>query len=116
MSKLYNERILQKILEDKPNAKLFISGAISSRLDTYKEVFDESEGYLRELGFKNIYNPAVIDINTSWEEAMRQTLEELRSSEVVYVLRDYEISEGVKQELEVAEVLELPIIYQEERV
>lgn len=91
--------------------KVFLSGAISDRLDTYKEHFDEAEKQFKEI-WVEVYNPSSIDITTPWEEAMKETLSQMETCEFMYVLKNWENSKGVKIEIEQAKNLNIPIFYE----
>ena len=91
------------------NKRIFLSGAITSRLDTYKEHFDRIAKKLDENGL-DYYNPATIDISTSWKDSMRMTIRELLDSDIVYLLKGYEVSKGAKLEIEIAKALKIKII------
>lgn len=98
--------IKENNLEDK---RIFLSGAITSRLNTYKEHFGRIAKKLDENDL-SYYNPATIDISTSWKDSMRMTIRELLDSDIVYLLEGYEVSKGVKQEIEIAKALGIEII------
>ena len=91
--------------------KVFLSGAITDRLDSYKEHFDESEKKFKEIWITS-YNPSQIDITTPWEQAMEETLAQLRECDFVYVLKNWENSKGVKLEIEEAKKLDIPVFYE----
>lgn len=91
--------------------KAFISGAISGRIDNYKSYFDEAERHFKDIYIES-YNPSKIDINTPWEQAMEETLSQLRKCDFMYVLKNWEDSKGVKIEIEQAEKLNIPIFYE----
>lgn len=91
--------------------KVFISGAITSRLDSYKLYFDTVADELTDNGIEN-YNPATIDINTSWEDSMKQTIIALTYCDIVYVLKGWEDSRGAKEEIYIAKMLGIDVIYQ----
>ena len=93
------------------NPFVFLSGAISGRLDTYRDVFNEAEETLKDLGF-NCYNPAVIPSNTEWSVAMEQTLKVLQYTNCVFVLQGWEQSKGTKIEIGKARTLNIPVIYE----
>lgn len=94
--------------------RIFLSGAITGRMDSYKVVFNNAEKLFKKLGMYDIYNPATIPETTSWNTAMQITLKELKEkADVVYVLVDWEESTGTKKEIEVAEELNIPIFYEE---
>lgn len=100
-----------EIKHPEKDKKIFLSGAISNRLDTYNLYFDAAADVLVKRGWE-VYNPTCIPIDTSWEDAMKQTIRALTECDVVYVLRGYEESEGVKMELDLAKRLGLTIIYE----
>ena len=91
--------------------KAFISGAISSRMDSYKSYFDETVDHFREIYIES-YNPSVIDIKTPWAQAMEETLSQLRKCDFMYVLKNWEDSKGVKIEIEQTKKLNIPIFYE----
>lgn len=91
--------------------KVFLSGAISDRLDTYKEHFDEAEKRFKQI-WVEVYNPSVIDIKTPWEIAMKETISQMETCEFMYVLKNWENSKGVKIEIEQAKKLNMPIFYE----
>lgn len=91
--------------------KVFLSGAISNRLDTYHWYFNAAADVLRKKGW-DVYSPTCIAVDTSWQDAMKQTIRALTECDIVYVLREYEESVGVKVELDLAKRLGLTIIYE----
>lgn len=93
------------------NPFIFLSGAISSRPDTYRDDFNEVEEILKVLGF-NCYNPAIIPSDTEWSVAMEQTLKVLQYVNCVFVLQDWEQSIGTKTEISKARTLNIPVIYE----
>mgnify|MGYP003595128157 CR=1 FL=1 len=93
------------------NPFIFLSGAISSRQDTYKDDFNEVEEALKDLGF-TCYNPTVIPSDTEWSVAMEQTLRVLQHVDCVFVLQDWELSVGTKTEISKARTLNIPVIYE----
>lgn len=93
------------------NPFVFLSGAISSRLDTYRDAFNEVEEALKDLGFI-CYNPATIPSDTEWSVAMEQTLRVLQHVDCVFVLQGWEQSIGTKTEIGKARSLNMPVIYE----
>lgn len=91
--------------------KVFLSGAITERIDTYQNYFNEAEKQFKKI-WVVVYNPAKIDINTPWEQAMEETLSQLRKCDFMYVLKNWENSKGVKIEIEQARKLDIPIFYE----
>ena len=93
------------------NPFVFLSGAISSRLDTYRDVFNEAEETLKELGF-TCYNPTIIPSDTEWSVAMEQTLGVLQHVDCVFALQGWEQSTGTKIEISKVRTLNIPVIYE----
>lgn len=93
------------------NPFVFLSGAISSRLDTYRDAFNKVEDALKDLGL-NCYNTAIIPSDTEWSVAMEQTLKVLQYIDCVFVLQDWEQSVGTKTEISKARTLNIPVIYE----
>lgn len=91
--------------------KAFISGAISNRLENYKTFFNEAERRFKDI-YVESYNPSIIDINTPWEEAMEETISQLKRCEFMYVLKNWENSQGVKIEIEQAKKMKMPIFFE----
>lgn len=91
---------------------VFLSGAISERMDTYKKYFNDAEEILRGLGVEKVFNPSVIDMDTPWEKAMEITLGALEDVDCLYVLKDYENSRGTKMEIDTAKALGIPVFYE----
>lgn len=91
--------------------KVFLSGAITERIDTYQNYFNEAEKQFKKI-WVAVYNPATIEINTPWEQAMEETLSQLRKCDFMYVLKNWENSKGVKIEIERAKELDIPIFYE----
>lgn len=81
--------------------KIFISGAISSKMDTYKKDFADFEESLRKMGFKNIMSPAVLPSEGfSYENYMAITDAMLKSCNVVVFMDGWQESKGCKIEYE----------------
>lgn len=93
------------------NPFIFLSGAISNRMDVYKDIFDEVEEIIKELGL-NCYNPAIIPPDTKWSEAMEQTLKIIQHVDCIFVLQEWEDSVGTKVEISKARSLGIPVIYE----
>lgn len=103
--------ILRYVEDNQKMPKAFLSGAITNRIDSYKEYFDEAKECFDDIGIDS-YNPSVIDINTPWEQAMKETISQLRKCDFVYVLKNWENSKGVKIEIEQAKKWNIPIFYE----
>lgn len=94
-----------------PNrGKAFISGAISADPDEAKLRFQEAEDYLRRQGYNEVFNPTKeIDPVTPWLYAMHICLDELASSDLVYILDSNEYSCGSEIEQLAATRLDIQI-------
>lgn len=95
----------------KKDKKIFLSGAISSRLDTYKMYFNAAADVLTKHGW-DVYNPAYIPVDTDWHNAMRETIRALTECDVVYILAGYNDSEGVEIEFDLAKKLGLMVVFE----
>lgn len=94
---------------------VFISGAITG-IDGYRKIFADAERWLREQDC-TVLNPAVLPPSgMAWEAYLRITKAMVREADIVYVLKNWEYSRGVKEELALAESLGKEIIYEPREV
>lgn len=94
---------------------VFISGAITG-IDGYRNIFAAAEQWLREQDC-TVLNPAVLPPSgMAWEAYLRITKAMVREADIVYVLKNWEYSRGVKEELALAESLGKEIIYEPREV
>ena len=94
---------------------VFISGAITG-VDGYRNIFAAAEQWLREQDC-TVLNPAVLPPSgMAWEAYLRITKAMVREADIVYVLKNWEYSRGVKEELALAESLGKEIIYEPREV
>ena len=94
---------------------VFISGAITG-IDGYRKIFASAEQWLREQDC-TVLNPAVLPPSgMEWEAYLRITKAMVREADIVYVLKNWEYSRGVKEELALAESLGKEIIYEPREV
>lgn len=93
----------------------FISGAITG-VEGYRNIFAAAEQRLREQDC-TVLNPAVLPPSgMAWEAYLRITKAMVREADVIYVLKNWEHSRGVKEELALAESLGKEIIYEPREV
>lgn len=94
---------------------VFISGAITG-IDGYRKIFASAEQWLLEQDC-TVLNPAVLPPSgMAWEAYLRITKAMVREADIVYVLKNWEYSRGVKEELALAESLGKEIIYEPREV
>lgn len=94
---------------------VFISGAITG-VDGYRKIFAAAEQWLLEQDC-TVLNPAVLPPSgMEWEAYLRITKAMLREADVVYVLPNWEHSQGVREEIALAESLGKEIIYEPRKV
>lgn len=91
--------------------KVFISGAISNRKDTYREFFEKAEQFMEEIGLE-YYSPTSLPEGLTWDESIEITLNELKDCDCVFILKGWEGSEGVRREVIKASELKIPIFYE----
>ena len=90
---------------------VFISGAITG-VDGYKQIFDATEQWLLEQDC-TVLNPAVLPPSgLEWEACLRITKAMVREADAIYVLQNWEHSQGVREEIALAESLGKEIIYE----
>ena len=90
---------------------VFISGAITG-VDGYKQIFDATEQWLLEQDC-TVLNPAVLPPSgLEWEAYLRITQAMVREADAIYVLQNWEHSQGVREEIALAESLGKEIIYE----
>jgi len=96
----------------------YLAGAISSRMDTYKKVFDEADARWAAKGYA-VINPAARDLSVGgvhppWEDYMRLCLSDVCSADLVVFLHGWETSMGARLEFLVATTLKIEIIFEKE--
>ncbi len=81
-----------------------------------RKIFADAERWLREQDC-TVLNPAVLPPSgMAWEAYLRITKAMVREADIVYVLKNWEYSRGVKEELALAESLGKEIIYEPREV
>lgn len=95
--------------------RIYISGPISGTTD-YMERFDAVENMLTSRGY-SVINPAAVNANlpgdTTWDEYMKMSYTMLDMCDAIYMLKDWERSQGANVELERAFNRDMKIILQE---
>jgi len=90
---------------------VFISGAITG-VDGYRKIFAAAEQWLLEQDC-TVLNPAVLPPSgLEWEAYLRITKAMVREADAIYVLQNWEHSQGVREELALAAQLGKEIIYE----
>jgi hypothetical protein len=102
------------------NTKVYISGKITG-LVNYKYYFKEAELYLRSLGYRKIVNP--VKVSESLAKKLKVNLQDIEYTtfmnvdikllcdcDIVYLLKNWEDSDGAKLEKLIAEKLNIRII------
>ena len=80
---------------------LYISGPISSRMDTYKTEFDAAESYLQWKGH-TVLNPANHPQGLKYEDYILIDSDMIRAADGIVMLRGWRSSQGAKRELRMA--------------
>lgn len=81
---------------------LYISGPISSRMDTYKAEFDAAESYLSTWKGHTVLNPASHPTGLKYEDYMQIDAEMIKAADGIVMLRGWRSSQGAKRELRMA--------------
>jgi len=96
--------------------KLYISGKITGCED-YLIKFINAEKYLHDMGY-SVINPAKVNfmlpLDTTYDEYMRMSFTMLDMAEGIYLLKDWQDSNGARLEKERAENIGLPVYYEGE--
>ena len=89
---------------------VFLSGAITG-VEGYKKIFAAAEERLATQGCI-VLNPAVLPWGMAWESYLRVTKVMVHEADIIYVLKNWEHSKGVWEELSLAAFLGKEIIYE----
>lgn len=96
--------------------KVYISGAITGTTD-YMERFAKAEECLKEQGY-TVINPAKVNANlpedTTHKQYMDMSLTMLDMCDGIYMLRDWKMSDGAKEEFKYARRNNIHIMYEKE--
>lgn len=94
--------------------KAYISGKITGMEERARELFEQAEKEVIELGFEPI-NPMKLNHNhdASWEAYMKEDIKALCDCDAIYLLKNYSHSRGAILELAIANELKLKVIYQQ---
>ena len=87
----------------------YISGAISSD-PHYKEKFADAETVLINCGF-DVLNPTCVPALLSYSQHMQIDTIFVSACDVIVLLPDWKISDGAKEELELAQRLKKEVIH-----
>ena len=94
------------------NKTIYIAGPITGHdLKERFEAFEIVENKCNELGF-NVVNPMKLkhDHDKSWGSYMRECIEVLIKCDAIYLMKDWEISNGARLEFTIASKLKMQII------
>lgn len=81
---------------------VFISGPMSDLPDFGRTNFKIAESELRERGYKQILNPAVLPLGMARERYLPITLAMLEATDTIYMLKGWEYSGGARLEYDYA--------------
>lgn len=94
--------------------KVYISGKITGDAG-YKQKFKNAQNILESAGFE-IFNPAEQEEpGKSWDWYMKRDIKELMDCDAIYLLKDWEDSEGARLEYYIAQKLEMKIFREVEQ-
>lgn len=82
----------------KQDIKIYISGAISSNLGSYKEEFAKAEETLRGYGYEKIMNPSVLPEGFDYYDYIDITAVMLSVCDVMVMLPGWQTSVGAHTE------------------
>jgi len=82
---------------------VYISGKITGN-ENYEKQFNEAERELKKMGYE-VFNPARIKENWSYEDYMKFDIKHLLECEQIYLLPNWEDSKGARLEKQIAETV-----------
>lgn len=94
--------------------KIYISGKISELLESEAlELFEQAEKVCIEMGYEPV-NPMKLnhDHDKSWVSYMKEDIIEMMACDAIYLLNNWESSNGARVEKELAVKLDFEVIYQ----
>lgn len=93
------------------SAAIYISGPMTGYPEYNYPAFTTAEEKLRELGYKNIINPAKIDCpDTDWHGCIRRAIVALMEADTVVLLPGWTHSRGANIEMILAANLGMSVI------
>lgn len=94
---------------------IYIAGPMSGLPNFNRHEFFATAKALQDDGF-NVLNPATLPDGLTQQQYMAICLPMVMASNCVYMLRGWKKSKGAVAEHALAEKLELPIIYEQEKI
>ena len=94
--------------------KVYISGRITGMEERAKELFEQAEAELTNMGYEAV-NPMKLNHqhDLAWESYMKQDIKALCDCDAIYLMKNYTDSKGALLELAIAMELKLEVIYQQ---
>ena len=92
--------------------RIYISGAMSSRMDVYRAEFSKVEQRLKEEGHI-VINPAALPVGLDSDKYMPICLSMIDGADVVYLFGDWKSSKGAVLEKAYAEYQGKEVVYGE---
>ena len=92
---------------------VYISGGITGMLGDNKLAFERAEKVLKNDGYQ-VVNPFNLDHtkNSTWSEYLKTDLDALMMCDIIYMLKDWEVSKGANKEFLSAEAWGLEVQYE----
>ena len=94
--------------------RIYISGKITGT-DDYMERFAKAEKYLITKGY-SVLNPAKVNAqmpsDTTYDEYMQMALTMLQMADSIYMLKNWQDSNGAKIEHQIATMLKIDILFE----
>jgi len=92
--------------------KIYISGAMASRMDTYKEEFAKVEKNIDQIDGLIAVNPAILPVGLDHKHYMPICLKMIDAADAIYMMKGWEKSKGAVLEKMYAEYQEKEIIFE----
>lgn len=111
--------MLEKLKQDprlRECTTIYISGGISGRNFAEADLhFSDAAVLLESLG-KRVKNPMNNPVRGSWEGYMKDAIPQLCSCDAIYLLTGWTESRGAREEFYIAELLKMPVFYEEDYI
>lgn len=92
--------------------KIYISGSITSCIDTYRQKFAKVQKMLEEQGHI-VINPAMLPVGLDWDKYMPICLSMINGADAIFLFGNWENSKGALLEKAYAEYQNKEVIYGE---
>ena len=102
---------MKNVMTDTQKYVVYIAGPMTGEPDLGRKKFYDTEQKLREEDGISVINPATLPIDMPPERYMPICLAMVREADAVFVLKNWENSEGTRMEIDYAKKLHKAIVF-----